>query len=194
MVLRASPRPGVQARHSPSTSRQCVLNDLPFMTGVLIGVRGLRLLRQADSTGIPGQPGCIRAQYAIRTHNDRPLNHILQFANIARPGVLNERIHSRLRYLLDLLPHAPGKKFDKMRDQRRNILPALAQWWQHDRKYIETVIQVTAEFVSCDHLGKIAMGRCHQTDVDAVRAAASQTVKLLLTCRIAQQLRLQTLR
>src|SRR2546427_3422561 len=70
---------------------------------------------------------------------------------------------------------------------------ALAQWRQHDRKYIETVVQVTAEFVSCDHLGKIAMGRRHQTDVDAVRAAASQTLKLPLL-QDAQQLRLQSLR
>src|SRR5580700_3202865 len=70
---------------------------------------------------------------------------------------------------------------------------ALAPWWQHDRKYIQTVVQVTAEFVSCDHLGKIAMGRRHQTDVDAVRAAASQTLKLLLL-QDAQQLRLQSLR
>src|SRR6185295_5373982 len=41
----SEPRRGpVRARHSPSTSRECVLNDLPFTTGVLIGVCGLRLL------------------------------------------------------------------------------------------------------------------------------------------------------
>jgi hypothetical protein len=45
--------------------------------GVLIGVCWLRLLRQADSTGILGQPGCIHAKHAIRTHNERPLNNIL---------------------------------------------------------------------------------------------------------------------
>jgi hypothetical protein len=56
-------------------------------TGVLIGVCELRLLRQADATGIPGQLGCIHAKHAIRTHNDRPLNGILQFANIARRGI-----------------------------------------------------------------------------------------------------------
>src|SRR4029077_9733355 len=77
----------VRARHSPSTSRECVLNDLPFTTGVLIGVCGFRLLRRADSRGIPGQPGCIHAKHATRTHNDRPLNNILQLANIARPGI-----------------------------------------------------------------------------------------------------------
>src|SRR5580700_1390768 len=84
----SEPRRGpVRARYSPSTSRECVLNDLPFTTGVLIGGCGLRLLWQADATGIPGQPGCIDAKLAIRTHNDRPLNNILQFANIARPGI-----------------------------------------------------------------------------------------------------------
>src|SRR5713226_3748063 len=84
----SEPRRGpVRARHSPSTSRECVLNDVPFTTGVLIGVCGFRLLRQADSTGIPGQPGCIHAKHSIRTHNDRPLNNILQFANIAWPGI-----------------------------------------------------------------------------------------------------------
>jgi hypothetical protein len=55
-------------------------------TGVLIGVCGLRLLRQADSTEIPGQPGCIHAKHAIRTHNDRPLNNSLQFANLPGQG------------------------------------------------------------------------------------------------------------
>src|SRR5258708_31843105 len=84
----SEPRRGpVRARHSPSTSRECVLNDLSFTTGVLIGVCGLRLLRQADSRQIPGQPGCIHAKHAVRTQNDRPLNNILQFANIARPGI-----------------------------------------------------------------------------------------------------------
>src|SRR6202043_163612 len=43
VVLGASPQPA-RVRHSPSTSRQCVLNDLSFTTGVLIGVCGLRLL------------------------------------------------------------------------------------------------------------------------------------------------------
>jgi hypothetical protein len=62
-----------------------VLNDLPFTTGVvLVGLCGLRLLRQADSTEILGQPGCIHGKPAISTHHDRPLNDILQFANIAR--------------------------------------------------------------------------------------------------------------
>jgi len=46
---------------TPSTFRECVRNDLPFTTGVFIGVCGLWLLRQADSTGIPGQPGCMHA-------------------------------------------------------------------------------------------------------------------------------------
>src|ERR1700730_18972919 len=40
--------------------------------GVFIGVCWLRLLRQADSTGILGQPGYIQAKHVLTTHRDRP--------------------------------------------------------------------------------------------------------------------------
>jgi hypothetical protein len=46
----------------------------------------------------------------------------------------------------------------------------------------------TAEFVPRHHLGEIAMGRRHQTDLDAVRAAAAHSLELgrLLLWRGAQ--------
>ena len=52
----SDPRRGrVRARQSPSTSRQCLLNDLPFTTGVLIGVCELRLLLESL---MPRLEGC----------------------------------------------------------------------------------------------------------------------------------------
>ena len=104
MVVEALP-PLRWARLSPSTCRECVLNDLPYTTGVLIGVCGLRLLRQADSTGIPGQPSFIYAKDAFGTHDDRPLNNILQFANIARPGIGPEQFHRSLIDLCEVFAH-----------------------------------------------------------------------------------------
>src|ERR1700722_12488791 len=77
-----------------------------------------------------------------------------------------------------------------MRDQQCDILVALSQRWQHDRKSVQTVIEITTEFSLPDHVHKISIRRSKQTDVDALRSAASRALKFLLL-QNPQQLGLQ---
>src|ERR1700736_825688 len=172
----SEPRRGpVRARHSPSTSRECVLNDLPFTTGVLIGVCGLRLLRQADSTGIPGQPGCIHRKHAIRTDNDRPLNNILQFANIARPGIGSKQFDRSFIDLFKVLAHVLGKSMDKVFQQPQNVVLPFAKRGNLDREYVQSVVEVRAKCPVCNGGIQIAISCRNYADIDLDGLRAADT-------------------
>src|ERR1700722_1112330 len=54
-----------------------------------------------------------------------------------------------------------------MPHQGRNVFAALPQWWQQDRKHIETVIEVTTKFATLHHLHQalgldVRRGRRHE--------------------------------
>src|SRR5271154_529014 len=96
--------------------------------------------------GLPGKrrailPGCRRLQREpARIHrervafrdDDRSFDHVLQFPNVSRPGVRAQPFES---FLLDgsyFLPGFPRITVDEILDQRSDILPPLAEWWNLD--------------------------------------------------------------
>jgi hypothetical protein len=95
-----------------------------------------------------------------------------------------------LWYLLNSLPHPPGKYLNEVQDQVTYVIPALSQGRYEDRKYVQPIVKIAAEFVACDHPGKVAMSGGHKTDVDAMCTAASQSLELLFL-QNTQEFRLQ---
>ena len=71
-----------------------------------------------------------------------------------------------------------------MCNQRGYVLATFAQRREQNRKHVEAVVQVTAKFIARDHLSKIMMGRRHQTDINAMQASTTQTLKLALAGRV----------
>src|SRR5262249_1850913 len=122
--------------------------------------------------------------------DDRSLDQILQFPHVSRPRIQGKRLERFRRYLPNRLAHALRKGLDEMRNQLRYVLAAFSQRRQQDRKHVETVVQVTAEFVARDHLIQLSVRRRHQANITAVRPAAAETLKFLFL-KDAQQLRLQ---
>src|SRR6185437_1757070 len=120
----------------------------------------------------------IRKHSVLRSDHG-PFNQVLEFAHIAGPIVCRECIHCCFWYLLNPLPHAPGEYLYEVQDQLRYVIPALPQGRYEDRKYVQPIVEIAAEFVACDHIGQVAMSRSHQTDVDAMCTAASQSLELL---------------
>src|ERR1700734_3493805 len=59
--------------------------------------------------------------------DDRSLDDVLQFPNVAWPGVTNQRVHGFRRYGVDLLGHIKSEVLREVADQERNIFRALAQ-------------------------------------------------------------------
>jgi hypothetical protein len=84
-----------------------------------------------------------------------------------------------LRYLFNPLPHAPGEYLYEVQDQLRYVVPALPQGRYGDRKYIQPIVKIAAEFVARDHLCQVPMSGDHKTDVDAMCPTASESLELL---------------
>ncbi len=93
--------------------------------------------------------------------------------------VCRKCIHCCLWYLLNPLPHAPGEYLYEVQDQLRYVIPSLPQGRYWDRKYIQPIVKIAAEFVVCDHVGQVAMSGGHKSDVNAMCATASQSLELL---------------
>jgi hypothetical protein len=81
--------------------------------------------------------------------------------------------------LFNVLPHAPREHFDEMQDQLSYVLSALPQGWNQDRKYVQPIVKIAAEFIPCDHVNHTAMSGGDQSHVDVMGAAAAQPLELL---------------
>ena len=67
------------------------------------------------------------AQLRLLRHHHGALYRVLQFANVARPGVLLQGIHGGGRDARDLLVHLARELAHEVVDQQRNVFPAFAQ-------------------------------------------------------------------
>src|SRR5262249_51337209 len=83
------------------------------------------------------------------------------------------------RDVLDVLAHAPREELDEVSDERRNVLPAIAQRRHHHRKHVQPGIQNAAELVALDHRRQVAMRRRDEPYADVMRPAAAQPFELL---------------
>src|ERR1700733_1766849 len=78
----------------------------------------------------------------------------------------------------------------KVSDQQRNVLFPIAQRGKVDRKYIQPVVQVGAEFSAFDHCAQVTVGCRDQTCIGFQGSRASQTLEFSLL-QDPQQLRLE---
>ena len=88
--------------------------------------------------------------------------------------------------MLNSLPYAPGEYFYEVQEQLRYVIPALPEGRYEDRKYVQPIVKIAAEFVACDHVGQVAVSGGHKTNVDAMCATASQSRSL---CCISVQMK-----
>jgi hypothetical protein len=64
-------------------------------------------------------------------------------------------------------------------DQLRYVSLALPQGRYEHSNYIQPIVKIAAELVACDHLCEVATSGDHKPDIDAIRAAASESLELL---------------
>src|SRR5262249_7760103 len=91
--------------------------------------------------------------------------------------------------LLELL----GKFQQKLLGQQRNIVAPVAQSRQVHLHYVESVVQILAEFALLYHLAQISVRGAHQADIDANGLVGAQALEIAFL-QHAQQLRLQAQR
>src|SRR6185503_11918885 len=120
----------------------------------------------------------IRQDPVVRP-NHCTFHKILEFPHISGPIVCRECVHCFFRNPLNPLSHAPREYLDKMQYQLRYVFLPLPERRNGDGEYVQAIVKITSELVVCNHLPQIAVCGCYKTNVDAIRAATSQPLKLL---------------
>ena len=82
--------------------------------------------------------------------------------------------------MVDGPAYSAAKDLDEMRHEGRNVLAALSQRRQLNRKYIQAKIKVTAKLAISHHLRQVAMGRSYEADIHVVSLTAAQAFEFLL--------------
>src|ERR1700685_4670599 len=135
----------------------------------------LHFLKRGKTISIPISPlpraGFEIAEWDLEQRalgkDDRSLDDVLQFPDIARPGVTNQRVHGFRRDGVDLLGHVERKVLREVPDKERYIFSALAQWRNVDGKDVQSIKQIGAELLFFDHRMQITIGRGDQASVGA---------------------------
>src|SRR5277367_2518038 len=122
--------------------------------------------------------------------NHGALDEILQLANVPWPMIGDQNIHGFRGNRVDRPVHAPRELPGKVPDQQRNIVAAIPERRQQNRKNIQAIKQVGSELMVRNHFRKIAVCRRNQASVALQRARAPEPLELALL-QNAQQLRLQ---
>ena len=123
----------------------------------------------------------------------RPLDHVLELADVAGPRVMLQRVHHRLRHLGDLPPELALVAVDEEPHQPRDVFEAFLQRRQLDRIHAQAVVQVGAERALGDRGLEVAMRRRNHADIDRLRARRPDALELAFL-QHAQELHLDVRR
>src|SRR5258705_6882246 len=112
--------------------------------------------------------------------DERSLDGVLQFTDVARPAVRQKEIAS-LRAETCLTPSHPARELaQEVVGQHEDVVRPFLQGREMDAEDGESVVEITAETPIHDGLLQIAVGRRDETDVGAERRRATDTFVLAL--------------
>ena len=77
---------------------------------------------------------------------DRALEHVLQLSDIARPGIIHQKPHHRLRNRADRLAGSDRMSMKKLLYQQRNVDFPLPQRNEMDWDYIDPIVKIRPHF------------------------------------------------
>ena len=123
-------------------------------------------------------------------HEHRPLDDVLQLADVAGPVVADERVDRRRRDALDLLAVIGRELLDEVVGEQQDVGLPLAQRRDEDGEDVEAVEQILPQRAVRDRRLHVLVGGGDQPDVDLDRLGAAEPLELALLQR-AQQLDLR---
>ncbi len=123
----------------------------------------------------------------VLAEQDRPLEHVLELADVAGPRMRLERRDRVVGDADDLLLQPLVELLDDVLHEQRDVADPLAQRRDLQRHHVEPVVEVVAEVAALDLGLEVAVGRGHEPHVDLERLDAADALELALLDR-AQQL------
>src|SRR5262249_24276435 len=135
-----------------------------------------REMRHAEAVAVPRQ-------------GHAALHLVLQLAHVARPVVGDQPLHGGRLEAVDALAVALRRRRQEPVGEQRNVVAALAQEREADRKRGDPVVEILTEAPLLDLVAQVAVGRRDHAHVYAARPAVAERDDLALL-QDAQQLRL----
>src|SRR5439155_8242123 len=97
------------------------------------------------------------AQRWARGQQSGPFHKVLKFPDVARPAITREGVHRFVGNTLDLFSHAPSVLIGEVVNEKRNVITAISQRRDINRKHVQTIVKIPAEFLFGDHLGEVGI-------------------------------------
>lgn len=126
-----------------------------------VGVRG-----RSNAAGFLGQAQMLGFEAAaFAAQDDRALDDVLQFADVAWPGMAFEGFHASAGDAQDLHAVFAGEALAELIGQEGNILLVLAQGRDTNGHDVQAEIQILPEFFALDALFEVAVGGGNDPDI-----------------------------
>ena len=107
-----------------------------------------------------------RRQHGLLARQDqRPFDHVLELADVARPGVFEENAERFGGKPVGGFREPTAEAIQERVREQRDIGLSFAQRGDDQRDHVEAVIEVLAESPRGDHLLEVAVGRGDDPDV-----------------------------
>ncbi len=150
---------------------------------------------QASGGGSGGRrfPGCEpvgQGEHGAFRADDRPLDHVLQLADVAGPVVALELVHHSFGDLSDDSSETFAQAGHECGREQRDVFLALAKGGEGDGKHVDAVPEILPEASRPDLVLEVAVGRGDEAHVDRDRLRPSQPLELLVL-QDAQELSLE---
>src|SRR5262245_11990869 len=120
----------------------------------------------------------------------RAMEDVLQLADVPGPRVAHQRLDHVRGNRVDAPADVAGVMRDEVPDEQRNVLGPFPKRGQVDREYVQTVVEVGAEFPCFHELVEQTVRRRDDPDVGPDRLRAAETLERPLL-EHAQELRLE---
>src|SRR5260370_32977096 len=128
-------------------------------------VREVRLAIELVCNRLLRKPSLVHREILGFAHDDRSLNHVLQFANVTRPGIRLKQVQTLLVDPPYILSYIPRATINEILNQHWNIFPPFTQRRNLKRKNVKPVKQVAAKDSSSDGSPQITVGRSNDADI-----------------------------
>jgi len=130
-----------RTRHLSSALQKRSLDHFLFLAEQRLWERG-----SVRTNGhLSRQPGLVDREGVTRAQDDRALDDVLKFTNVARPRVPFTRLQGSPVDLANPLGHLFRKSLHEIFDQDRNVFAAFAQGRHLDREHVQPVKEVRSE-------------------------------------------------
>src|SRR5882724_10783531 len=120
------------------------------------------------------------AEFLAGRKNHGALEQIFEFANVARPGVGDERVHGFGWNVLHGFIQTTAELLHEVADKKRDVLAAIAKRRNLNRENIQAIEKITAEFAFGDQAAQVRVGGGDHAGIHVNGAGSAEAFEFML--------------